>query len=173
MASVFEKARRARCLLAEIAEELEPGALDVAGAKELVDVFTQCERFSVANRGRVALRVDDGMTWKSSEHPSGAHWLAEATGESVGAAARALETARRLEDLPETADAFRAGELSQAEAAEIADAASLDPGSEHRLLETVRSSAAGDWWYLPAETPHRLVSTRPGTSWLAVRSAQP
>jgi cupin 2 domain-containing protein len=29
---------------------------------------------------------------------------------------------------------------------------------------------AGDWWLLPAATPHRLVRTEPGTSWLAVRS---
>jgi cupin 2 domain-containing protein len=29
---------------------------------------------------------------------------------------------------------------------------------------------AGDWWLLPAGTPHRLVHTSPGTSWLAVRS---
>lgn len=26
----------------------------------------------------------------------------------------------------------------------------------------------GDWLLLPAEVPHRLVETRPGTSWLAV-----
>jgi cupin 2 domain-containing protein len=31
--------------------------------------------------------------------------------------------------------------------------------------------SAGDWWMLPAGTPHRLVRTEPGTSWLAVRSA--
>jgi cupin 2 domain-containing protein len=28
----------------------------------------------------------------------------------------------------------------------------------------------GDWWLLPAGTPHRLTRTEPGTSWLAVRS---
>ena len=28
----------------------------------------------------------------------------------------------------------------------------------------------GDWWLLPAGTPHRLVHTEPRTSWLAVRS---
>jgi hypothetical protein len=51
-----------------------------------------------------------------------------------------LETARRLEDLRETAEAVRAGELSEAQAAEVAAAAAKDPGSEHRLLETVRGS---------------------------------
>jgi uncharacterized cupin superfamily protein len=28
----------------------------------------------------------------------------------------------------------------------------------------------GDWWLLPAGTPHRLMRTEAGTSWLAVRS---
>ena len=31
---------------------------------------------------------------------------------------------------------------------------------------------AGDWWLLPAGTPHTLVRTEPGTSWLAVRSTR-
>lgn len=34
-------------------------------------------------------------------------------------------------------------------------------GEQHDL-------ARGDWMLLPAGTPHRLVSTRPGTNWLAV-----
>jgi hypothetical protein len=51
---------------------------------------------------------------------------------------RSLETARRLEDLSETGGAFRAGELSEAQASEIAAAASLDPSAETRLLDRVR-----------------------------------
>jgi cupin 2 domain-containing protein len=31
---------------------------------------------------------------------------------------------------------------------------------------------AGDWWLLPAGTPHTLVRTEPGTSWIAVRSSR-
>lgn len=31
----------------------------------------------------------------------------------------------------------------------------------------------GDWVLLPAGTPHRLVETRPGTSWLTVTSTSP
>jgi cupin 2 domain-containing protein len=34
----------------------------------------------------------------------------------------------------------------------------------------VHELAAGDWWWLPAGTPHTLVRTEPATSWLAVRS---
>jgi len=36
-------------------------------------------------------------------------------------------------------------------------------GDEHHL-------GPGDWWLLPAGTPHRLLHTEPRTSWLAVRS---
>lgn len=32
---------------------------------------------------------------------------------------------------------------------------------------------SGDWVLLPAGTPHRLVSTEPGTNWLAVHLANP
>lgn len=39
-------------------------------------------------------------------------------------------------------------------------------GVEHHL-------EAGDWWLLPAGTPHRLLRTESGTSWLAVRSNDP
>lgn len=44
----------------------------------------------------------------------------------------------------------------------LAGAATLEVGAERLPLTT------GDWVMLPAGTPHRLVETTPGTSWLAV-----
>lgn len=44
----------------------------------------------------------------------------------------------------------------------VAGAAVLEVDGERREL------AARDWLFLPAGTPHRLVSTEPGTEWLAV-----
>ena len=101
--------RSAAATLERVVERLEPGTLDVAGAKKLVDLFTRCERLSVAGRGMAARRVQEAVVWKRDEHRSAAHWLASTTGVSVGAAARSLETARELEALPATAAAFRAG----------------------------------------------------------------
>jgi quercetin dioxygenase-like cupin family protein len=46
----------------------------------------------------------------------------------------------------------------------LAGAAVLEVDAEPRALQ------AGDWLLLPAGTPHRLVTTEPNTSWLAVRS---
>lgn len=34
----------------------------------------------------------------------------------------------------------------------------------------VHELETGDWWLLTAGTPHRLLHTDPGTSWLAIRS---
>jgi hypothetical protein len=133
VAGVSEKLRSAAALLDEVVADLEPGTFDVSGAKRLVDLFTRCERLAVAGRGRAARRVEQATSWKRSGHRSAAHWLASTTGVSVGAASRSLQTARALEALPETQDAFRAGELSEAQAAEIAATATLDPSTESRL----------------------------------------
>jgi hypothetical protein len=132
--------QQAEALLTEAAAEYEPGVYDLAASKVLVDSGTRCSRLSTSIVGRAALQVEGTVVWRRSEHRSAADWLSHATGVPVGAAARTLETARRLEDLPETADAFRAGELSEVQASEIAAAASLDPASESQLLETVRGS---------------------------------
>ncbi|MEX1008732.1 MAG: DUF222 domain-containing protein [Acidimicrobiia bacterium] len=142
MASVFEEARSVAAALECLVARLEPGALDSSAAKKLVDLFTKCERLSVAGRGLVARRVESGMAWKQEGHRSAAHWLASTTGVSVGSATRSLQTARELEALPATAAAFRGGELSEAQASEIAATATLDPGVEHRLLDSTRSAVS-------------------------------
>ena len=72
----------------------------------------------------LARRVAETKVWRQGGHRSAAHWIAEATGETVGSAARTLETARVLGSLPETDAAFRSGMLSETQAAliEIASA---------------------------------------------------
>jgi Domain of unknown function (DUF222) len=78
--------------------------------------------------------------WRESGHRSAAHWVAEETGETVGAACRALDTARALDALPETDAAFRVGQLSETQAAEITNAAGADPSAESALLEAAAST---------------------------------
>lgn len=79
--------------------------------------------------------------WRDGGHRSAAHWVAATTGETVGAAARTLETARALEQLPETDAAFRAGGLSERQAAEITFAAAADPVAEAGLLATAAETS--------------------------------
>jgi hypothetical protein len=139
---VFERVGSAVATLEEVVAELEPGTLDVTGAKQLVNLFTRCERLSVAGRGLAARRVESALSWKREGHRSAAHWLASTTGVSVGSATRSLQTAREIEALPATAAAFRSGELSEAQASEIAATATLDPNAESRLLESARASVS-------------------------------
>ena len=115
-ATLFDKAKTAARLLGEVTAELDGDVLDVDRAKRLVDVLTRCERFAVAGRGVAAGRVATTINWKRAGHSNPAEWLANTTGVSVGQASRELETAKRLEALPATAEAFRAGELSEAQA---------------------------------------------------------
>ena len=118
MANVFEEVGSAVAVLERVAEHLEPDTFDVTRAKRAIDLCTRAERLVLESRSRLARRVERAVVWKRDGHRSAARWLASATGTSVGAAMRSLETARRLEDLPETADAFRAGDLSESQAVE-------------------------------------------------------
>jgi Domain of unknown function (DUF222) len=127
--------------LEQISRELNPPALDGRRTAELFDDAARAERLCGAIKSRLARRVEETRVWRDSGHRSAAHWVAEATGETVGAAARTLETARALEQLPETDAAFRAGGLSQTQAAEITSAAGADPDAEAGLLATAAETS--------------------------------
>ena len=121
--------------LEQISQELIPGTLEAQRAVELFNDAARAERLCTAIKSRLARRVEETKVWRDSGHRSAAHWVAEATGATVGAAARTLETARALEQLPETDAAFRAGQLSDVQAAEITSTAVADPSAEAELLE--------------------------------------
>ena len=127
--------------LEQISQELVPRTFDAQRAVALFGDAARAERLCSAIKARLARRIEETKVWRDSGHRSAAHWVAEETGETVGAACRALETARALEQLPETDAAFRAGELSGTQAAEIAGAAGADPHAERELLETAAETS--------------------------------
>jgi hypothetical protein len=133
---VFEEVRTVVAALEAAARDLDPGRFEGRDAADLLELFGRGERVCAAAKTVLARRVDETGVWRVSGHRSAAHWVAEATGETVGAASRALETARALDELPETDAAFRAGRLSQVQAAEITSTAVADPAAESALLET-------------------------------------
>jgi hypothetical protein len=122
--------------LEQISRQLNPIELDGRHAAELFDDVARAERVCAAIKSRLARRVEETKVWRKTGHRSAAHWVAEATGETVGAATRTLEMARALEQLPDTDAAFRAGALSGTQAAEITATAVADPDAERELLET-------------------------------------
>jgi hypothetical protein len=141
---VFERVRNAVDALKATACGFDPLCVEGRDAAELLAVVSEGERVCAAMKSLLARRVEETKVWREGGHRSAAHWVAEATGETVGAATRTLETARALEQLPETDAAFRAGELSVTQAAEITSAAIADPGAEAALLATAaRTSVKG------------------------------
>ncbi len=119
---------------------LEPGCYSGADALSLLSLFVEAERVATAGRTLMARRVERANAWRDSGERSAAHFLAHATGTTVAKAEETLDTARRLEALPATADAFRSGSLSETQTTEVAAAAAQSPSSESALLATAERS---------------------------------
>jgi Domain of unknown function (DUF222) len=120
--------------LAVAVGELDPAVLSGPDAAGLVEVFAQAEKLCGAGKALAARRMADTAVWRTAGDRSAAHWLARRTGTSIGAAAATIETAERLDRLPATNDAFRAGRLSEVQAREITSAAAGRPQAETELL---------------------------------------
>jgi hypothetical protein len=94
--------------------------------------------------GLAASWVADTGVWRREGDRSAAHHLARATGTSVGQAVEAIETARRLESLPEVAAQARRGALSAAQSSLIASAAAADPAAQSDLLARAAKSSLAE-----------------------------
>ncbi len=138
---MFEQVRSAIAILERMARGLDADSLAGADAAELVQVVARGERVCAAMKGLLARRVEQAGAWRAGGHRSAAHWVAETTGETVGAACRTLATARALDELPATEEAFRAGELSETQATAITNAAGADPSAEAALLEAAAATS--------------------------------
>jgi hypothetical protein len=102
------------------------------------------ERMAATVKALAAARSADAGAWKAAGERSAAHHLARTTGTSVAQAGEALDTARRLQQLPEVAAAARSGALSAQQAAAVADAGAADPSAERRLLDVARRSSLAE-----------------------------
>jgi 5-methylcytosine-specific restriction endonuclease McrA len=131
---MFEIVDEAIVLAQKAVADFEPDVYEGNAASLLVQRFAHLERIAAAGKALAARRVADSGAWRKSGDRSPAHWMAKTTGTSVGQAIGELETAERLSELPATAQAVRAGQLSEPQAREIASAAAADPESEEKLL---------------------------------------
>ena len=129
--------------LVEVVGELWCGSLDPSvltgadaarGAERLAVVI---RRFQAAQLA-LAKRAEECNAYAARAH-SGADWLAGLNGSSMAEAARALDTAKRLESCPATKAAFAAGEISTDEAHAVSGAATADPSCEQRLLDGAKA----------------------------------
>jgi 5-methylcytosine-specific restriction endonuclease McrA len=138
--SQLAELERAVDTIRRIVADLEPGRVRGDDAVAWLSALVEVERLGAAGRTLFAARVEASNVWRASGERSAAQFLAHTTGTSVGRAQSVLETAARLEALPATAQAFRAGRLSESQVHEVAAAAAVSPAAEGPLLERANRS---------------------------------
>ena len=144
---MFERLKVAVKELDAALVEVDQTRLTGDEALHVVRICSEAERILAATRVLAARRVDETKAWQRDGHRSATDWMAAATGAHVKDAVGMLSTARKLEDLPLVAGAFRAGRLSEAQVVRIADAAWVSPEHERSLIaaaqtETVKTLQA-------------------------------
>ncbi len=109
--------------------------LEPLDAALVVERCAEAERLLAALRVLATATLADKALWRREGFRSAAAWMASKTGTAVGTAIATLDMADQLGDLPVVAAAFRAGRLSEAQAREIAGAASEVPDAQEQLVE--------------------------------------
>src|SRR5436305_387526 len=112
----------------------DPALLLGSEASRAVTLASTIKNIAASIEARAAARAEDCGAWARSGDRSPAHHLARITGTTVGQAMGAMETARKLEKLPETKKAADAGKLSAQQTEAIASAATADPAAEKELV---------------------------------------
>lgn len=120
---------------ADVVEALAPEAVPLPDAAAVWELLDAVERRAAAMKTLMAPRVEKSRAWQRAGHRSAAEFMARRAGSSVASARRQLDVARKVEQLPATAQALRTGALSRAQAALTVEGASANPAAEQRLLE--------------------------------------
>ncbi|MGO9558612.1 MAG: HNH endonuclease signature motif containing protein [Acidimicrobiales bacterium] len=128
----------------DLVASLDGSSLSGDLAAALAERFVAGEHACAAGKAICAQRVAETGRYSVGGHKDGADWLADLSGETRTGAKDLLDVVGGLADLPGLDEAFRSGELSPREAAEISRAASLDPSAESELLDTARRGSFGE-----------------------------
>jgi hypothetical protein len=132
----------AQALCASLAV-FDPALLSGADCGVVVEVLSKTEKACAAARARAAARAVANGEHRARGFADGADWMAARAGSSVSESRLELETAKAVEGLPATASALAGGQVSLAQAAEVARAEAESPGSEAALLELAKRAGLG------------------------------
>jgi hypothetical protein len=121
-----------------LARGVEPETVTASACLGLVGEIARAERQLAGVKARLAGRVAETPVWQRQGHRSAAHWLAGQSGSSVAEAVGVLQTAERIKELPAVIEAVVDGKLSRAQAAAVADAATVAPEAELDLLQMAK-----------------------------------
>src|SRR3954465_72891 len=123
---------------------LDVDAVAASDGPRLGELFSGITRFGSAGTTLLARRVEDSRSWHRTDAHSAAEQLAKLAGSSLCEAQQLLQTSKRIQKLARTAAAIRNGELSPGKAHAIADAASVVPDEEVRLLDGAAHKSLSD-----------------------------
>ncbi len=131
--------RRVRDGLSVLVGSLDAARLAGSDARVALNAVLEAEKLLGGARLMLSARVAETGSWGGDGARSFEDWMTMKTGRSYGAARRDAETAEHLGQRSGLREALRQGALSTDQAAEVASAATADPGSEGELVERARS----------------------------------
>ena len=134
---MLEQLRQLQRDVAALTSGFDPALVEGTTAKTLVELSASVVKMLVAFQSLAAGRVEETNGFGASDR-SAAEWLARTAGVPLGEAATRLATTRRLAGLPEAEAAFRAGQLSLAQAKEVASGATADPSAQKELCDLAK-----------------------------------
>lgn len=126
-----------------LAANFEPDELTPAACADVAEVLARTEKACAAARARAAARAARDGEHRRRGFADAEDWLSKQTGSTMGRARTEIETARDAEKHPAIAGSLRRGEVSLAQAGEIARAEAEVPGSAGALLDLARRSGLG------------------------------
>jgi hypothetical protein len=128
--------------LRAVVARLDPLDVPLSWAPGLWADLDRIERLAAGAKTLLAARVEESEVWRREGYRSSADYMAAIAGSSVTGARGQLASSKRLAELPSTAAAVRAGDLSSAQTESIADAAKANPDVESRLLGLAAEGAS-------------------------------
>ena len=138
-AEVISAAGALRAVLARF----DPDVVLGPGCAAVAEVLARTERACAGARARAGAKAILCGEHKARGFADGADWLAAETGTTVAGARSELQAAGAIKDLAATSAAVARGEVSLAQAAEVARAEAAVPGSEEALVGLAKSAGLG------------------------------
>jgi hypothetical protein len=130
--------------LSGLVDTLDPDRVTGAHVRELWAAFDRVERLGAAGKTLLARRLVDVHQADRAGVKTAAEVLARIGGTTTGVARDALETSKRLADLPGVQAAVRRGDLSTTQAALVSSAAAADHSAEQRLLDMASTASLSE-----------------------------
>jgi hypothetical protein len=119
----------------------DPGLCSGEDCAVVVEELAATQKACAAALALAAARAGECGAHRQKGFADAADWLARASGTSTGQAKAEMDTARALGAMPDTRAAVAAGELSLAQAQELAKTEAACPGSEAELLPVARGES--------------------------------